>query len=111
METRILRDGESLGVRGGELGEDKRLKRDPRVARDDEFLRRPQSKRAGLKTRHYKNLRSWLLDLEGAVDAVDALDAANVCENGLELALVGNFEAGFDAGVLLVRPAFESADV
>ena len=51
------------------------------------------------------------LNLEGALDAVDALDAANVGENGFELALVGDFEAGFDAGVLLVWPAFEHANI
>ena len=49
--------------------------------------------------------------MEGAFDAVDAVDAADVGEDGFELALIGDFQAGFDAGVLAVRAAFQRADI
>src|SRR5271154_5541481 len=52
--------------------------------------------------------------LAGLVDALDADyagDAADVDEDSFELALVGDFEAGFDAGVEFVRAAFEVANV
>jgi hypothetical protein len=51
------------------------------------------------------------LDLVDAFDAVDALDAAYAGEDGFELAAVGDFEAGVDAGVLAIGAAFEHADV
>jgi hypothetical protein len=51
------------------------------------------------------------LDLVDALYAVDAIDATYVGENGFELALVGYFQAGFDASVLAVGAAFESANV
>src|SRR5271170_141123 len=50
----------------------------------------------------------------GLVDALDAdyaADAADINEDGFELALVGDFETGFDAGVEFVWAAFEIADV
>src|SRR5580658_1198231 len=50
-------------------------------------------------------------DLEGALNAVDALDATNVGEDGFELALIRDFQAGGNTGVLFVRTAFQSANV
>jgi len=51
------------------------------------------------------------LDLVDALDAEDAGDFPDVSENVFELAAVDDFEAGFDAGILAVGPAFEAADV
>ncbi len=46
-----------------------------------------------------------------AFDAINARNAPNVDEDGLKLALVGDFQAGFDAGVKLVWAAFKIADI
>ena len=48
------------------------------------------------------------------VDALDAEDTgyfSNVGENRFELAAIDNFEAGFDAGILTVGAALETADI
>src|SRR5208283_1613552 len=58
---------------------------------------------------HYKFKRR--LDLVDALYAVDAVDATYAGENGFELALVRYFQTGFDASVLAVGAAFESANV
>src|SRR5690348_17010741 len=45
------------------------------------------------------------------LDAVHPGNFPDIRENGLELAAVGDFQAGFDPRVELVRSAFQVADV
>src|SRR5438876_796324 len=49
--------------------------------------------------------------LVDAFDAYDARDSANVRKNGFELAAVDDFEAGVDAGVIVIRAALEIANI
>jgi hypothetical protein len=51
------------------------------------------------------------LSLVDAFDAKDSVDAADIGNDRFELALVLNFEAGFDARVLAVRAALQGADI
>src|SRR5258706_4443525 len=52
--------------------------------------------------------------MAGLVDAFDAEDAGNfadIDEDGFELALIGNFEIGVNAGISAIRAAFEIVNV
>src|SRR5258708_26802552 len=53
-------------------------------------------------------MASGLID---PLDAVHASDFADFGEDRFQLAAIGNFQAGFDAGVELVRAAFQIADI
>src|SRR5690242_8998796 len=50
-------------------------------------------------------------NLVNTLDAVNAVDPADIRKNSFKLALIHDFQAGFDAGVLAVRPAFQHSDV
>src|ERR1700756_2981948 len=74
------------------------------LVRRDRYANRGRSPAA-------KWVRSVRSDLVNAFHAVDAGNFANVGEDGFELAAVRNFEAGVDARVQAVGPAFQAGGV
>ena len=59
----------------------------------------------------------WQILFSGSSDLVDALDAedpgnfADIGKNRFQLAAVGNFQAGIDPRIHLVRPALQAVDI
>src|SRR5450755_951655 len=55
--------------------------------------------------------RGTFRGLVDPLDAVDTGDASDIDEDGFQLALVGNFQAGFDASIQVVRTACQIANI
>src|SRR5260370_14410314 len=58
-----------------------------------------------------RGLKSRSSDLVDTLHIIHAGDSADIGEDGLELAAIGDFQAGVDARVRAIRSAFQAVDV
>src|SRR5260370_8470278 len=58
-----------------------------------------------------RGLKSRSSDLVDTLHIIHAGDFADIGEDGLELAAIGDFQAGVDARVRAIRSAFQAVDV